>query len=531
MSRISRRRFLAGVAGGAAGLALPRRPCAAESAAAAVKRPNIVIIMTDDSGFSDIGCYGSEIRTPNIDHLAHAGLRFAKFYNNARCSPTRASLLTGQYPHAVGAGDLCRPVDETPYPGYLGYMSDQCVTLAEVLREAGYHTMMSGKWHLGGERKTDQGEPARGELEKWPLGRGFERFFGLIHGATDYFRPWDRRPFRLGNDVYPVGENDDFYATDAITDYAIRWMEEARAHDSNPFFLYVPYTAPHGPVMAPKDAVAKYAGTYQRDWLVLHEERCRRLVDSGIVNKQWQPQPTVTTAMGRKAASHMATIAAMTEIVDRGVGRIVAKLRELGELDNTLLMYLSDNGAAGPHIGLANAPFVGRKGSLQEGGTAAHCIVHWPEVVKRGGEVTQQVGHVIDLMPTCVEMADAAYPTTYKGRSIPPMEGKSLLPVFRGEQREGHQHLFWDLYAQQAVVQGKWKYYNDRDGKSHLYDLEADGTEMLDLAERYPQKVEELRKAHAAWASSHNVLPDDVVKAAQRKNRTAKRGGARNKQQ
>jgi arylsulfatase A-like enzyme len=488
-------------------------------------RPNIVLIMTDDSGYSDLGCYGGEIETPTLDSLARNGLRFARFYTNARCSPTRASLMTGLWPHMVGAGDLCRPGDETPYPGYLGYMSRDNVTVAEVVKSAGYDTLMSGKWHLGGER-IEGGEPAPGEIEKWPIGRGFDRFFGLIHGATNYFDPYPPRLFRLGTAVYPHERHEGgFYATDAITDFALEFVDDVRQKDRRPFFLYLPYTAPHSPLQAPDELVSKYRAVYKEDWRTLRRGRFQRAIREGVLAQSWEMQPNeeVLPAAFREGGTSddlvtaMATHAAMLERVDRNVARVVAKLDELEELNNTLLVYLSDNGGAGQHNILINTPFVGNKGNLREGGTATHCIVHWPDVITAEGQVTQHVGHVVDWLPTFVELAGADYPETYQGVTIPPTEGISLVPIFRGQPWMGHQHIFWDLYGQQAVVRGPWKYYRDVQGNERLYHLEKDGTEMRDVARQHPQIVRELRDRHAVWAKRCNVLPLDVVQAAQPK--------------
>jgi len=508
---MNRRDFLTatGACALASGFVSRRASCAADP------RPNIVVVMTDDAGFSEVGCYGSEISTPNIDGLAADGIRFANFYTNARCSPTRASLLTGQYSHTVGVGDLCRPGDETPYPGYLGYMSDQCVTIAEVLRDAGYHTLMSGKWHLGGERwdVKDPFVPQEGEREKWPMGRGFDKFFGLIHGQTGYFEPWSNRPFILSEDTYPVLPADDFYATDAITDYAIQWMDESRAADSRPFFLYVPYTAPHGPLEAQAADEATYAPVYETDIGTLAEARFQGLVDEGIISASWDPPSTPN--LNAATVAKQVTVAAMTACIDRGIGRLVQKLTDMGELDNTLFMYFSDNGAAGGRSVFGNWPFVGSKGKLTEGGTATHCIAHWPSVITATGSVVDRSAHVIDVMPTCVELGEATYPETYLGRSVPPMEGMSLAPIFRGEAWQRDVALHWDLYGQQAVLQGKWKLDVDANGTAHLYDLEADGTEQHDLAGSNPSKVSELLALNEEWAARCNVLPYDVVKSAQ----------------
>jgi arylsulfatase len=485
------------------------------------KLPNIVLILSDDAGFSDLSCYGGEIPTPNIDRLARGGLRFARFYTNARCSPTRASLLTGQYPHAVGVGDLCRPQDETPYPGYLGYLNSQCRTLADVLRSAGYHTLMSGKWHLGGER-LEARRPAAGEAAKWPMARGFDRFFGLIHGWADYFLPRHPREFRLGNGVFPVQANDGFYATHAITDHAIRWIRGVRQADARPFFLYVAYTAPHAPCMAPPGAVARHRARYAGDWHALQQARYENLLREGMADRRWNWRAQGPRQPAPAAMEEAATVAAMIELMDQGVGRLIETLEDIKELDRTIIFYLSDNGATGHHAALGNVPFAGRKESLQEGGLRTHCIVHWPEGVPARGTVTHDVGHVMDILPTCAELSRAkSTPVAHPGEMPPTVDGVSLTPIFRGEQRDGNRTLFWDLYGQQAVLEGKWKYYSDRQGRARLYDLESDATETRDVAARHADRVAELRAAHAAWAKRYHVLPYETVKAAQAKHRAS----------
>ena len=484
-------------------------------------RPNFVVILTDDAGYSDIACYGGEIPTPNIDRLAAGGLRFRRFYTNARCSPTRASLLTGQYPHRVGVGDLCRPQDETPYPGYMGYLDPQCVTLPEVLKLAGYQTFMSGKWHLGGERLIEGNQPAPGEMQKWPLARGFDRFFGLIHGMTDYFDPSrfrTYRPFRLGNDLYDIQPDSGFYATQAITDFALKWLDEACGKDKEPFFLYVSYTAPHDPLQAPRERVTPHLETYSSNWRELQRARSRKAVELGVIPENWRKRHTGPERPTPGQVQDMATVAAMLEIVDAGVGLIVQKLKQLDELDNTLIVFLSDNGAAGQHRSLSNTPYYGGKESLPEGGTATHCVVHWPNGVTRSGDVIPQPGHVREWMPTFLELAGAELPEVLEGKKLAPIEGVSLVEALTTGNWAGHETLYWELYGQESVIQGKWKYMTDVGGEPFLIDMENDGAETRNLASSYPKRTARLKALHAEWAKTHQVLPLEVVQKAQAQN-------------
>ena len=489
------------------------------------QRPNIVVILSDDAGYSDLGCYGSEIATPHIDALAEGGLRFRTFYNNSRCSPSRASLLTGQYPHTVGVGDLCRPREETPFPGYLGYMSEDAVTVAEILGAAGYRTVLSGKWHLGGERVLEDGAPAPGEMEKWPLARGFERFFGIIHGATSYFEPWDFRPFRLGEARYEPEE--DFYATDAVTDYAIESLREIRAEGDEPFFLYLSHLAPHKPYEAPESVVEKYRKLYRTDWNRLHRQRIAYLQESGLIPAEWEPAPLPPfLAEGTPAPSiieEMAHHAAMIEILDRNVGRFVEELERMGERGRTLIFVLSDNGARGKQHALGVTPFRGRKGSLLQGGIATHCVVSWPNGIVEPGRIVTETPHLIDMLPTFLDVADIPLPDRLNGRPVPPPSGLSFLPLLQGKPWQGNESLFWDLYGMQVVIEGRWKYISDVRNRQHLYDLSTDGTEMHDLAEQYPERVEAMARAHAAWAEANQVLPYDTVLEAQGRPEKAER--------
>jgi arylsulfatase A-like enzyme len=523
-----RRDFLKVLGLGAAALDMPRFVAAGEAAEA---RPNIVIVMVDDMGFSDIGCYGSEIETPNLDRLAANGLRFTQFYNTARCCPTRASLLTGLYAHQAGVGAMMN--DRGPeHPGYRGHLNDRCVTIAEALKPAGYFTAIAGKWHVGDKEK-----------EWWPLQRGFDRFYGVPQGGGFYFRPNENRSVALGNDVVYSADStmpEGWYTTDAWTDYGIRFIDDALAQ-AKPFFLYVAHNAPHWPLQAPPEDIAKYKGKYMKGWDKVREERRERLIDMGILDPAWPLTPRdkkapawddVAPEKKEKQDLGMACYAAVVERMDRNVGRLVEALEERGILENTLVMFLSDNGAcaeggtlvtnkekgemgsAESHVryGLAwanasNTPFRLYKHWVHEGGVATPLIAHWPRVIQNGGTLTDQLGHVIDLMATCCDVAGADYPQTYEGRAIEPLEGKSLLPILRGETREGHEGIFFEHEGNRAVRQGKWKLVSKHPGPWELFDMESDRTEMNNLAEQHPERVKELKALYEAFAARAHVEP------------------------
>lgn len=488
------------------------------------KKPNIVLIMADDMGYSDIGCYGGEIQTPNIDRLANEGLRFTQFYNNAICVPTRASLLTGLYSQQVGV-----------YANSPGVMKNS-VTLAEVLRQAGYTTLMTGKWHA----------------EELPVERGFDHYYGLTDGCCNYFNPGPQRPgegypgrkpfprpwphwrqWAIDEQVFlpytPDGEN--FYTTDAFTDYAINYLDTCVKKDK-PFFLYLAYTAPHYPLHAwPKD-IAKYRGKYLKGWDKLREERYQRMLKMKLIDDTWPLSPRDPEVIGWADVENkdewdlkMAVYAAMIDRMDQNIGRVLTKIREMGEEDNTLVIFLSDNGGCAEEINIvpefppgvlesyrtvdppwanaSNTPFRKYKVWDYEGGIHTPMIAYWPAVIKEGGRITKQVGHIIDIMATFADVSGAKYPSSYGGREIVPLEGKSLLPIFQGREREGHEALYWQIAngRHRAIRKGKWKLVS-RSPKDpwELYDLETDKTELHDLSGKHPEVVRALSEMWEAWA-------------------------------
>ena len=482
--------------------------------ATADDRPNIVLIMADDLGFSDVGCYGGEIRTPNIDSLARDGLRFTQFYNCARCVPTRASLLTGLYPQQAD-----------------GVHS---VTLAEVLRQAGYRTLMTGKWH---------------GYSGHPWQRGFDRYYGLLSGSCNFFNPGNQRPgepipakdfglvrpFGVNNQVVrpytPADPN--WYATDAFTDQAIEWLNESAA-DDRPFFLYLAHTAPHHPLQAREEDIARYRGRYRDGWDKLREGRWQRLQQLGLTTKSWtlSPRTPDVPAWSNLTAKQqddwdlaMAVYAAMVDRMDFQIGRLLDTLRKLGREDNTLVLFLSDNGACaeinnqtpdippGPmnsyrtyDVAWANAsntPFRRFKRDTYEGGICTPLIARWPVVIKQPG-IKRDIGHVIDFMPTFCELANATYPETSNDRPVTPTAGRSLVPILRGQNRPTPELLCWEHIGNKGVRQGRWKLVGEGDPQVaanwELYDLQTDRCEVRNLADATPERVRVMSKLWLDWA-------------------------------
>ncbi len=533
---MNRREFIKLVASGAAvtlpGCAFSMGDLAGtdDKSKKAAKQPNIVLIMADDMGYSDIGCYGGEVNTPNLDRLAAGGLRFTQFYNAARCCPTRASLLTGLYPHQAGIGHM---VGNRGYPAYQGYLNERCVTIAEVLRTAGYNTLMSGKWHVGEKRPH------------WPVDRGFDEYYGIVSGGANYFdiskakATGVKRTMAIGHRAF-TPEPGKFYMTDAFSENAVKFIE-TYGRRKEPFFLYLAYTAPHWPLHAWPEDIAKYKGKYLKGWDKLREERHERMIKMGLVSKKWKmtPRDTATWAWADEKNKElmdlkMAVYAAQIERMDWGIGKVLDKIKRIGAEKNTLVLFLSDNGgcAEGGPIGFdnrknglppggvdsymsyglswanaSNTPFRRYKHWVHEGGIATPLIAYWPAVIKKRNTITHRPGHIIDIMATCLDIAGIEYPKTYKGRELISLEGKSLLPIFEGKKRLGHEVIYWEHEGNRAVRQGRWKLVAKHKSDWELYDLEADRTELKTIAEKYPQKVEELKVMYKSWAKRCGVRP------------------------
>lgn len=522
------------------------------------KRPNIILIMADDMGYSDIGCYGGVINTPVLDGLAENGLRFTQFYNTSRCCPTRGSLISGLYQHQAGIGHM---MEDMGSDAYRGDLSANSVTIAEVLKQAGYATYMSGKWHVTPYKPYD----AVQQKHNWPLQRGFDRFFGTILGAGSFYDPCS-----LTRDNEYIAPGEDFYYTDAISDNAVKFIEE---HESDkPFFMYLPYTAAHWPMHAKPEDIAKYKGKFDTGWDALREEKYKKLLAMGLIKPEWKLSekdgiPNWEDAENKAwYSSLMEVYAAMVDCMDQGIGRVMNALETKGIENNTLVIYLQDNGGCaeefgfqkeiGPYhddvdineikamgenefqtemipkytrvgrpvlagIGLepgadgtylaygkpwanaSNTPFRMYKHWVHEGGISTPLIVHWPEGIKAKNEYRTQPGHLIDIMATCIDVAGATYPETYNNNTIIPYEGKSLVPAFKNEQLP-NRPLFWEHEGNKAVRLGKYKlvsrWNKEAEYNWELYDLEADRSELNDLFASMPEKAAELEQLWKEWA-------------------------------
>ncbi|TVT25004.1 arylsulfatase [Amycolatopsis acidiphila] len=518
-------------------------------------KPDIVLVLADDMGFSDIGCYGGEVSTPNLDRLAAYGARLTQFYNTARCSPSRASLLTGLHPHQTGIGIL--NYDDSP-DGYPGTLNDSCVTIAEALRPAGYGTYLSGKWHLSSELR----EPC----DAWPTRRGFDRFYGTLAGAGSYFQPATLT--RDEQNIEHEATAEDYYFTDAISDNAVSFV---RDHDAtrpdDPMFLYVAYTAPHWPLHALEEDIAKYAGRFSAGWDSLRQERLRRLVADDIIDEDWALTDRDPSVPAWEDAEHkewealrMAVYAAQIDRMDQGIGRIIDELDAAGRLDNTLFVFLSDNGGCaeemppdtaldfvtafvdfapttregdpvipgnGPDVvpgpestyatygtawaNLSNTPFREYKHWIHEGGIATPFVVHWPEGLGSTATVRTNAHQLPDVMATVLEAAGADYPERFDGRAVLPLEGHSMLPTLRGEPGDPGRTLFWEHEGNAGARRGKWKLVRKYGLAWELYDMERDRTELHDVAAEHPGLVRELADAYETWAGRCGVLPREQV--------------------
>jgi arylsulfatase len=504
------------------------------AAVGAATKPNIVVILADDMGWSDLGCFGSGIETPHLDALARGGVRFTQFYNTARCCPTRAALLTGLYPHQAGVGHM---VGNDGIPSYQGFLNQRGVTLAEVLKPAGYTTLMTGKWHVGS---------APGQ---WPLDRGFDRFWGTPSGGGVYFKDTllIRKEVFFVHGAKRIEPPDDMYVTDTFTARALEFVDEAVTRTKLPFFLYLAHIAPHWPLQAKPADIAKYAGRFDHGWDAERDRRFARQKEMGLVArdavlsprdpqaKAWSEMPE---AARRELAHRMEIFAAQIDCIDQNVGRLVAKLKELGQLENTLILFLSDNGCSaegGPggfsrglegappgtgrsyaSAGLewANAsdtPFRKFKMATHEGGISTPLIAHWPAGIAARGELRHQIGHVIDLMPTLADVAGATYPLQRDRGAILPMEGRSFLPALKSNRGLGSRRLYWEHEGNKAVREGDWKALAKGRGAWELYDLRHDRAELRNLAAQHPEKARELAGLWREWAERCGVWEWDEL--------------------
>jgi arylsulfatase len=543
-------------------------------------RPNIVLILSDDIGFSDLGCYGSEIETPVLDGLAAGGLRFTQFYNTARCCPTRASLLTGLHPHQAGMGHMTA---DGGRDGYRGVLSDRCVTIAEALRPAGYRTYLCGKWHVTRHDEADADQSA------WPLQRGFDKFYGTIKGGGSFYDPTSlcRQNTFITPDNDPEYHPARFYYTNAISDNAVRFLQQHQGESAGqPFFLYLAYTAAHWPMHALEEDVAKYAGRYSSGYESVRAARFARMKQLGIIGTDAELSPAAAdwSDVEDKAweARCMEVYAAMIDCMDRGIGRVIAQLKKDGRLENTLILYLQDNGGCAEGMGrtankdapadlqpmrpdelqrniwppmqtrdgrwvrtgpgvmpgpadtyvaygkawanVSNTPFREYKHWVHEGGISTPLIAHWPAGIAaaRRGQLESQPGQLVDLMATCLDVAGATYPAEVRGKMITPLEGVSLRPAFAGKEIARDKPLVWEHEGNRAIRQGKWKLVAKENGPWELYNLESDRSELHDLAAVEAERVRAMAAAWEAWAGRANVLP---LGAWRGKNAPAKKSG------
>jgi arylsulfatase len=525
-------------------------------------RPNILLILADDLGYSDLGCYGGEVHTPNLDRLAQNGLRFSRFYNAGRSCPTRASLLTGLYPHQAGIG---RMTFDDHLPGYRGTMTHNGVTIAEALKQNGYQTGMIGKWHVAETPlRTDQREWLAHQVqheefapkENYPTHRGFDNFYGTIYGVVDYFDP-----FSLVNGEEPVKDVPaGYYSTIALSDSAVSYIGRY-AKSEKPFFMYLAYHSPHWPLHALEEDIKKYEDVYKVGWKTIREARFQRMKKLGIFGnqtdflsnrqsaKEWESNPD------REWDAHaMAVHAAMIDRMDQGIGKVLQELERTGELDNTLILFMSDNGCSpevcqdyspgendrpdmmrdgtpivyprkkeampGPETtfaslgpewaNVANTPFRFWKAKMYEGGICSPMIAHWPAGIKAvRGSVTDEPCHIVDVMATSLELAKSNYPATYKGNKILPMQGESMVPVFKNGKRKGHTYIGFEHFNEKALMSNDgWKIIQPGNkARWELYNLNTDRSEQHNLADTYPDRVAAMVKEYEAWAERSMVVP------------------------
>ena len=528
-------------------------------------RPNIILILADDMGYSDLGCYGSEIRTPNLDRLAASGLRFSQMYNSARCCPSRASLLTGLNPHQTGVGHM---MDALGPDSYQGYLNQNCATVADTLRAGGYATYMSGKWHVGGRYNLlddNRWEELKGGIEyPIPTQRGFDRFYGIVAGSANYFFP----RLLMEDDRFIELDPNGYYFTDAITDNAVKMLDEnaaansaasANGGDEKPFFLHVTYTAPHWPLHAHEEDIARYEGKYRDGWDTLRTNRHEELKASGILSDRWEISPRNASAGDWQDERNkdwedlkMATYAAMIDRMDQGIGRILDKVREMGAEENTLVMFLSDNGGCAeflaedtqrpepsqyaspnpngtpikmgnivgqrpgpgdtfmsydlPWANASNSPFRLFKRWTHEGGISTPFIVNWPERIKEPG-IVHEPTHISDIAATCIEAAGAQYPTELNGNAITQIEGVSFLDAINTGAWKRNLPIYWEHEGSRAVRIDNWKLVAEIGGEWELYDMDEDRTELSNLVEANAPKADEMIALYDVWAERCGVHP------------------------
>ena len=538
--------------------------------ASADDRPNIIVIMSDDMGYSDLGCYGGEIATPTLDKLAENGLRFTQFYNTARCCPTRACLLTGLYPHQAGVGHM---MEDRKLPGYRGELNKECRTMAEVLKPAGYGTYAIGKWHV-----TPDTQP-NGPKDTWPLQRGFDHFYGTIHGGGSYYDPSSlvRNNTMISPYADPEYKPKTFYYTDAISDHVVKFIDQHESQKTEkPFFMYVTYTSAHWPMHALPEDIAKYKGKYDVGYEPVRQARFKKMQTMGLIDPKWELSEQAgkwDSVKNKEWESRcMEVYAAMVDRMDQGIGKIVAELEKTGQLDNTLILFMQDNGACAENMGrtgnkqhpnilkpekptlppraddfllhngsvpdqtrdgypvrmgdkvmpgaadtyvaygegwanVSNTPFREYKHWVHEGGIGTPLIAHWPKGISAKGELRTTPSHLIDIAATCADVGQAKYPKEVGGQAITPLQGKSLVPVFKNDTLE-RDAIYWEHEGNRAIRIGDMKLVaKGPKGKWELYDLKADRTEQHDLAASQTETVDKMARQWTKWAKQSKVLP------------------------
>lgn len=488
--------------------------------------PNVIVILVDDMGYSDIGIFGSEIKTTNIDLLGKKGAIFTQFYNAGRCCPSRASLLTGMYPHQAGMGGMVNTgdYDRNNTGSYQGFLNVNTPTIAEELKKNGYNTYMTGKWHVG-EKKPD-----------WPNQRGFDHFYGLISGANSYYELLPKR--QLVEDNEPFAPKGNYYFTDAISDKSVSYLQKNKS-TGKPFFLYVAYTAPHWPIHAPQDLIDSYKSKYTQGWEALRKQRFAQQnkiklnpnidnlpgSDPTIVNFEQEANKTIWI-------ERMATYAAMVDKMDQGIGKIIQELKANGTFDNTVIFFLSDNGACHEILGersskdlgqdkynaslttkigapgsyttygkewayASNTPFRMYKHWMHEGGISTPLIISYPMGIKKSFK-SDQVGHIMDIFPTIMELT--------KTKTAKVVEGKSLAPILKLNKRDSQPYIAWEHFGNRAIREGDWKLVWDDEVKEwELYNVQIDRIEINNLAKSNPEKFKNLIAKYSEWAVKMKV--------------------------
>ena len=492
-------------------------------------RPNIIVILADDMGYSDLGCFGSEINTPNLDRLSNEGMRMTQFYNTGRSCPSRAALLTGMYHHKAGVGAMANAMGELP--AYQGFLNDSCMTIAEALRTNGYSTYMSGKWHVGTERPH------------WPVDRGFDRSFAFIKGAGNYFYPGGVQPMEklhsagmAINDQNYEPPRDGYYQTDAFTENAVKFIKEDKRE--KPFFLYLAYTAPHWPLQALPEDIAKYKGKYDKGWDTMREERYNKMVKMSIVKSEWKlpnrdgavPEWKSLNDSTKNYWSKMMEIyAAMIDRMDQGIGKVIAELERTKQLDNTLIMFVADNGACAESFNKKYEKFTGEMGSgssflayeanwanvsnvpfrffkhwMHEGGISSPFIACYPKVIK-AGSISSEPAHLIDIMATCLDVTKTVYPQKTNSK-LKSLDGVSLLPVLKGKKQTLHDVIFYEHLGFRALRKGDYKIVSTYPKNEwELYNISTDRTELNDLSKTMPEKLKELDNIYTLMAQKNDV--------------------------